>query len=463
MKRRSAALWLVLFAVYAGTIGMRAFDHSQYGGDEPHYLLTAKSIVEDGNVDLADEYRTHGYRSFYPGTLAPHGLLTQGRLNEPHGVGFAALIAPAYAVAGAKGVEVLVVLLAYRLALRVVPDPWALGAALAIGLSPPVLAYSTAVYPELTAAAFLCGAALLALRVAQRPSRRDAYACFALIGALPWLDPKYLLPGAAIAFYGFRALRRARRPVLAVTALELVGFSVALFVGFSDGLYGGPTPYSAALPGESGVDASFPTGYLERAYRLVALLIDRDYGVVRWAPVLALAVLGAVVLWRERRSGLARAIPGLRSGEAAALVCGAAALAQILVAAFLTPTMFGFWFPGRYLLPAMLLSVPLLAIGLRRVPRIGAVLALIGVAASAWLYVDVRFGDAGLVSGLPDAPWGPLERAFPLFSQGSTYPFVLAGVLAAAAATLLALDFRRSGRSPGPAAGAPQPPGAPGR
>jgi hypothetical protein len=451
MKRRGAALWLVLFAVYAGTVGMRAFGESQYAGDEPHYLLTAKSIVEDASIDLTDEYRAGAYRSFYPGTLAPHGVLTRGRLNEPHGVGLPLLIAPAFAVGGAKGVEFLLaaiaalaVVLAYRLALRVVPDPWALGATLAVGLSPPMLAYSTAVYPDLPAAAALCGAALLALRLAERPSRRDAYASFALIAVLPWFDPKYLLPGAVVAFYGFRTLRRARRPVLAITALEVVGFSAALYVGVSDALYGGPTQESAALAGESGFDAPFPSGYLERAYRLVALFIDRDYGVLRWAPVLGLAFVGAVVLWRGRRSGLARAIPGLRIGEAAALVCGLAALTQVLVATFLSPTMFGFWFPGRHLVTALPLAVPLVALGLRRVPRMGSVLALLTLAASAWLYAEVRLGNAGLVSVLPDAPWGPLERLFPLFSEGSVYPFVLAAVLGLLAAVLLLLDTRRA-------------------
>src|SRR5437764_11904285 len=150
MKRRSAALWLVLFAVYAGTIGMRASGDAQYAGAEPHYLLTAKSLVDDGDIDLADDYRARGYGDFYPGTLGPRGLLTRGRLDEPHGLGFPLLIAPAFAVAGAKGVEVflaavaaLAVLLGYRLALRVVPNPWALGGTLAIALSPPVLAYST--------------------------------------------------------------------------------------------------------------------------------------------------------------------------------------------------------------------------------------------------------------------------------------------------------------------------------
>src|SRR3954452_15386083 len=192
MKRRAAALWLVFCAVYAATVDMRAFDGASYAGDEPHYLLTAKSIVDDGSLDLADEYRSRGYSPFYPRTLDPHGLLTQGRLNEPHGVGFPLLIAPAYAIAGAKGVEVmlaalaaLAMLLAYRLAVRVVPDPWALGATPAIGLSPPMLAWSTAVYPELPAAAALCGAALLALRAGARPSRRGAYSCFALLALLP--------------------------------------------------------------------------------------------------------------------------------------------------------------------------------------------------------------------------------------------------------------------------------------
>jgi hypothetical protein len=452
MKRRSAALWLVLFAIYAGTIGMRASGTSEYAGAEPHYLLTAKSLIDDGDVDLTDDYRAREYRDFSAGTLQPQGLLTRGRLDEPHGVGFPALIAPAFAIGGAKGVEVflaavaaLAVLLVYRLALRAVPDPWALGAALALGLSPPLLAYSTAVYPEFAAAALLGAAALLALRTAERPTRARAYGSCALVGALPWLEPKYLLPGAVIALYTFRKVRQARRPVLAITALELIGFSVALYVGVNEGLYGGGTPYSAAAAGESGVDVAFPEAFLGRAYRAVALFIDREYGVARWAPVLALAAIGAIGLWRERRSGLAFAIPGLLAEESAALLTAAAALAQLVVAIFLAPTMFGFWFPGRLALPAMLLAVPLVALGIRRAPRIGALLALVGVAGSVWLYLDVRIGAGGLASNVPDAPWGPLERAFPLFERGSTYPFVLAGVLALVALAVLARELRRLG------------------
>src|SRR5215204_7516518 len=179
--RRTLALWLLLFGVYAATLGLHAFDGSDYGGDEPHYLLAAKSLVHDGDVDVRDEYAERAYDEFYPHELRPHGRETDGRLNEPHGLGFPLLIAPAFALGGATGVELfltaiaaLAVALAYRLALRVAPDPWAPGAALAVGLSPPFVAYGSAVYPELAAGAALAGAALLALRLGERVVRAEA-------------------------------------------------------------------------------------------------------------------------------------------------------------------------------------------------------------------------------------------------------------------------------------------------
>ena len=82
----------------------------------------------------------------------------------------------------------------------------------------------------------------------------------------------------------------------------------------------------------------------------MALFIDRDYGLLRWAPVFALAFVGLWLLWRSRRDRLSRALPGVRDMELTAELCAAALGAQLLVAAFLAPTMFGFWFPPRHLL-----------------------------------------------------------------------------------------------------------------
>ena len=164
--------------------------------------------------------------------------------------------------AGANGVELFLaaiaavaVALAYRLALRVAPDPWALGAAVAVGLSPPFLAYGSAVYPELAAGGALAGAALLALRLHERIARADAFLCFALLGALPWLGTKFVPAGLVIGAVAVRSLWRAQRRTLAVGVVELSLFSVALVTVFKTAMEGRrpelaatPIPLEASLP-----------------------------------------------------------------------------------------------------------------------------------------------------------------------------------------------------------------------
>jgi hypothetical protein len=449
---RTLALFAVLFGVYASTVGIDAFRDSDYAGDEPHYLLAAESLKRDRDVDVNDEYTARAYAEFYPYDLDKHGEETDGRLNEPHGVGFPLLILPAYLVGGPHGVELLLaaiaalaVALAYRLALRVVPDPWALAAAAVAGLSPPFIAYGTAVYPELTAGSALAGAALLALRLDERIARRDAFACFALLGLMPWLGTKFVAAALPIGFLAARTLWRARRRTLAIGAVETALFSVAFYVGINEAVYGGPTPYTADVEGETATDAAFPLGYADRAYRLVALFLDRDYGLLRWAPVFALLFAGVWWLWRSHRDRLARAVPDIRSIELAGGLCAAAFGAQLLVAAFLAPTMFGFWFPPRHLLAGLPLAVPLVALGLRHAPRTGAVLAGLTLLSGAWVYADARLFGGSLVTGRPDAPFGPLTELLPAFNSGETWPFALAGAVAGVL-VLLALREARHWR-----------------
>ena len=142
-------------------------------------------------------------------------------------------------------VAALALALAYRLALRVVPDPWAIGAAAALGLSPPLLAYDTAHTAELAAGAALAGAALLAVRLDTRPGWRNAFGCFALLGALPWLGIEFVPAGVVIGALAARILWRARKRTLAVGAVELSLFSVAVFVGVNEALYESPVPDDA--------------------------------------------------------------------------------------------------------------------------------------------------------------------------------------------------------------------------
>jgi hypothetical protein len=285
------------------------------------------------------------------------------------------------------------VALAYRLALRAAPDPWALGAAAATGLSPPLLAYATAVYPELTAGAVLAGAALLAVRLDSRPSWRPAFACFLALGTLPWLGVRFVPAGVVIGVAAARALWHSRRRTLTVGSVEVALFSVAVCVGINEALYDGPTPYSAA---ESATGADTVADYVERLPRLATLLVDPDFGLLRWAPLFLLAFVGLWWLWRSRREHLASAVAQLHEIELTAGLCAAVLAVQLALAVVLAPGADTEPFAARHLIAALPLAVPLVALGLRRLPRAGLALAALTIGFSAVLYVDERWGDGEL-------------------------------------------------------------------
>ena len=422
-----------------------------YAGDEPHYMLAAQSYAEDRNPDVIDEYREEAYATWHPHALEPVGKLTGGRLDEPFAPGLPLIAAPAYALGGPRLVELVIALFAaaagalgYLLALRLVPDPWATAAALAGGLSPPALAYATAIYPDAIAAAALAGAALLTAQVsATRPRRRQVLGLFALLGLLPWLGPRFLPAAVVVGWLAFRAVRRAHRKVLALIGAELAFFSLMIAIGFNEAIFGGPTHYSAA---DTITGADTPGDYAGRVYRFAALLVDREIGLLRWAPVFALTFVGAWYLYRGGRTHLAKAILGLQEEEHVGRLCAVAIAVQLATAVFLAPTLFGFEFPARHLVAVLPLAVPLVASGLRHAPRAGALAILLTLAASVWLWIAVRFTDAGLASDRPPAPWGPLEALFPYFADTAA-PYV-AAMAAALAVALLVLRAERSLRRP---------------
>ncbi|HEX4720494.1 MAG TPA: hypothetical protein VH300_18385 [Thermoleophilaceae bacterium] len=416
-----------------------------YAGAESHYLLAARSLAKQHNLDVSDDYRSRGWRDFDTAPPLPQGVLSKGARYEPHSIGLPLLAAPFYAIGGAKAVECLIAVLlavalalAYLIARRVVPDPWCGGAALAVGLSPPLVAHGTAVVPEPVAAAALAGAALCAARLRDGPSRPAAVGCFVLLGSLPWFGLAFLPPGLVIAWSAIRSLRAAGRGLLALVSTEVAFFSLALLVGLNEALFGGPTPHAADPPGVSATGADSVSDYLGRSWRIVSLFLDERYGLLRWAPVAALIFAGVWVLYRSSRERLGRAIVGLDEELGLARLCGIAALTTAVTAALFIPSLATYGFPGRVLIPVMPLTVPLVALGLRQSPRIGLALALLSVAGSVWLWIDARSGGA-LLTNRPSAPWGPLVHVFPAFHAG-VWPYAL---LAAVAAALAAPVIRK--------------------
>ncbi len=446
---RALALWAVLFAVYAATLGINAVGARDYGGDEPRYLLVAESIVSDRDIDLRDEFATRAYAGFFRGRLRPQGQVVLGRAMEPQGVGFALLIAPAYALGGPNAVELFLAaltalgfVLAAAVARRMVPEPWAGGGALLVGLSPLALAHATAVYPETAAGTALTGAALCALRVRERPAFGSAVAGAALLAGLPWLGPKYLLPSVPIAIVLVRWTARRGRRTAALAAAEIMVASIVVYATVNDRLFGGLTPYAASSSARSPTGADSLWEHVERLPRLAALWIDRDVGLLRWAPVLALSLFAAWLLWRSRRAQLARLVEARADAEAAAGLALAVWAGVLLVAAFAAPSIAGEWFAGRQLVAGLPLAAALSAWGLRHAPRTGAVLGAITLAGSLWLVLAFAFGSAdGWADHRTDAPLGPAVELLP--RSGSVWFGVLASLLAVALVALVAREWWR--------------------
>jgi hypothetical protein len=403
----------VLFAAYAATLGIDARAGSEYAGDEPHFLLAAASIADGDGIGLAGAYTERTWAAWQREPPISDGEVVGGRLVEPRGIGFPLLIAPAYSLGGPNLVEALLAaiaalgfVLAAALARRVVPDPWATWAALLAGLSPPALAHATAVTPALTAGALLAGAALCALAVRERPLMRTAFAGAAMLAVLPWLDPWLLVPAAPIAVLLARWTARRGRTVVALGTVEVQLASLVFYVSLNERLYGGFTPLAVAEEPVTG--ASSPGDYMDRLPRLVSLWLDRDVGLLRWAPVLALAFLGAWLLWRSRRERLGRLVPEQRDAEHAAFLALAVCGGQVAVAAFASVSLGGL---GAGLVPALPCAVPLVAWGLRHAPRVGWVLGAVTMLASAGLVARGEWVGS-------DAPWWPAVGAFPLAGSG---------------------------------------------
>ncbi len=422
--RRNALLWLVLLVAYITTLGLDATAQGRYSVPETHRLLTAKSLAEDRSLELSDEYAARDWAAFADRPLVPTVPPRDGRLVEPQGIGFAVLTAPAYALGGPRGVELLcaaLLALAFTLsaalARRLVPEPWATRAALVAGLSPPALAGATTVAPAVAGAALLTGALLLALRVRESPRLGTAARAAGLVALLPWAGVRFLAPGLVVLVALARWLHRRQHGITSLVAVEVLLSSAVAIVSVNERLFGGLVP-SAAEPGDTPGGSAGVKGTAELLGRIPAVLgtlVDRDAGLLRWAPVLALAGVSLWLLVRSRRDRVALALPERIDVEAAAWLLVATIAAGAAAAALATPTIRGPWLvPGDVLvvLPA---AGALAGWGLRHAPRAGGALALVTLAGSAWLVLGARLGaDAGLAPPSGPLPWGGLEALLPL-------------------------------------------------
>lgn len=336
-------------------IHLRAIELTQTTADEPQYLLSAISLYEDHDLDIADELADRRYEPFHEATvLEQTKLLDDGRRVSPHDPLLPVILAIPMGLGGWAAAKATLAVLAGLLAASMlwvavrrfaVPVPAAVLTVLAFSLAAPLTAYGTQVYPELPGAL----AVTVALGALTGPFRRWSLVLFAAaVVALPWLSVKYApVVVALVVVAGWRLWsdRRIREAVVVagVLAVSGVAFLVAHRV-----IYTGWTAYAA---GDHFVGGEFTVmgtkvNYPGRSLRLIGLLVDRSFGLAAWAPAFLLVVPALAALVRRRPPGWLALVAVLAAGWANAT--------------WIALTMHGWWWPGRQvvvIVPALVLVV----------------------------------------------------------------------------------------------------------
>ena len=88
------AMSVVVFLLLGGYVKY----HQGVGGDEPHYLVIAHSLLVDGDLQIENNHVAGDYRSFWGGPLPPYFIRrgVDDTIYSVHAAGLPALLVPFY-------------------------------------------------------------------------------------------------------------------------------------------------------------------------------------------------------------------------------------------------------------------------------------------------------------------------------------------------------------------------------
>jgi hypothetical protein len=362
-RRPWPKLFLAAFAAYAFLASGLVFPQNPLTGDEPHYLLITKSLIDDGDIDLFNNTVQEDHRRFYPGELESHAKPGRGgarTLYSRHLPGISVLLAPFYLLAErAENLRLFVFIVRlpiclltallgaafYLFALDLTESRRAAAAAwLVFSFAAPVLFFSGLIYSEVPAALItLLVFRSLFLRRDARPAA--LFLSGAGLGLLPWLSVKYIVFAVvlfALAASPLLKKARAKRRELALLAMIPL-LSGLFFLVFLRSTYGSINPiavYSGA-DAPPAISTTLPwraANVSEFASAGLSLFFEQKAGIFVYAPVYLLAGAGFLLLWRKKR------------GVAAKLLALLGAYWTLCAASYFLG---GFCPPGRPLLPVM--------------------------------------------------------------------------------------------------------------
>ncbi len=326
-RRAWLGLFLISFAVYAFLASGLVFPRHPLTGDEPHYLLITKSILDDGDINLYNNYANKDYLRFYPGELESHAK--PGRLGpryqySRHLPGLSVLLLPFYILGEKAGgletfiffvrmpILLLTALLGAAFFLFIFDltrnRRVALAAWLVFGFTGPILFFSGLIYPEVPAALIIL---LVFKHFIFRKDDRPSVILLSGLGLalLPWFGTKYAILTMILYFLAmFSYLKKPAAnlgKIIRLSILPLV--SSALFLYFIWSCYGHINPVSVYTGVEMPSSVSMirparPTNILTFASAGLSVFFEQKAGIFVHAPIYFLAAAGFFLLWKRKKT-----------------------------------------------------------------------------------------------------------------------------------------------------------------
>ncbi len=332
IRQRLVILFLVSFFIYQAAAFILVSEGISFSGDEPYYLMTTHSLLQDGDINLANNYARQDYFSFYSkkdhprlklGIYGRYGRKGSDYIYPINLPGISVLMLPFYWLSGFFSGKALTFILkasisfwASLVGLQVylyARDLWqkerlSLGLWALFSFSSPIFFYAVHLYPEIPIALF-------SLYVFRKVTAGPPLSIFQMIlagfllGLFPWFGLKYnflFWPLFFVSLYFLIKGHKAGRKILAFAALPLV--SMILFYIFVYGLYGTFSPLAVY----EGVMTPDRTEALKQTLLNIPLrarvetfldyFLDQRDGLLLYSPLYLFAFLGLVEIYRRRRN-----------------------------------------------------------------------------------------------------------------------------------------------------------------
>lgn len=367
---RIGCLAFLVFALTATVFYARGVHLS---GDEPHYLMVAQSLVEDGDFDLRNNMQDKTYLAYLPVEVRFHGMVRDGKYRTFHLPGLSFLLLPFYSLFKLLGGAVPANLF-FRLCAALIHAFFACAFFLVLrrawpGKDPsapflfflatfPLVFHAVHLFPELPAATLLIFAYLLSRGPQQKssdpagrgsdlsvPKEKRFFLAGLLLAGIPWLHFKYMVPMLVLVFFIMAGIwrdgGRLRDRLRALSFLLLPqAIGAALLSWYSKILYGSFDP--TVISPEKNFLAIPLAGKVET---LLSFFLDQRDGLLVYAPVFMLLFL----VFRKGTRRSIRDFPLLAAMFLSYILFHASTTVRGGYSPAARPTLFVFWIMAVFL------------------------------------------------------------------------------------------------------------------